>query len=139
MTIVTWILLYLNLCVLVHYSLDLILRSIYSPRCYVHQTVGCTNLYAHRSVWDDLFPNQESFKSFRMTHRKWYLIPVFVIVIISLDIILVFTVHLFCFCESLVRDLFPLFSWDVHPFLMYFLSILHQPFVTVYFKKYSSS
>ena len=45
-------------------------------------------------------------------------------VIISLDIILVFTVHLFCFCESLVHDLCPLFSWDVHPFLMYFLSIL---------------
>lgn len=40
---------------------------------------------------------------------------VFVVVVLSLNIILVFTLQLFSFCESLVHDLGLLFSGDGHP------------------------
>ena len=54
--------------------------------------------------------------------------------IVSLNIILVFTVQLFSFCESLVHDLCLLFSRNGHPASCVLFDYFMQLFVTIYLK-----
>lgn len=84
MTMVKWISLNLNLCVLVQLFFGL-LRSIYSPHCYAHQMVACTYLYTRLNVWDDFFRKQEPLESAPGWHTgNGISFLIFVMVVVSL-------------------------------------------------------